>query len=405
MHKLTVGTIRPARSLSMAALAGMLALAACDVTDDPLLPDDIACDAAANTVSFGGRTIVTAPNGYAAVGNQIVDVASCQPFRFVGVARPALSFSADGGRLGVDTAAAADFARIRAWNANTVRIELAQYYWVRTARSFDPGYQARVDRVVKQARAAGLKVIIALQASDRGDPNSPIYNNMHQPMADVNHSVPFWRDVAGRYKDDGGILFELYSEPYPINPGGTGFSNWDLWLNGGLAESDFTYDERRPAFQAAGMQQLYETVRATGANNMVIVSGTQWGYNLREVPNYRVKGYNIAYSTHPWDSDGGRQPDVWERDWAFLAKTDPVMITEFGDYDCTDTYVKAVLDKADELKISWIAWAWIAPGSGQAAAGQEGPGSPICDLSLLIEDWSGTPTRTGALVKSRLGSY
>jgi hypothetical protein len=405
MDKLTVRTIRPARHLSVLALGGMLALAACDVTDEPLLPTDIKCDPVASTVSFGGRTINTAPNGYAAVRNQIVDVATCQPFRFVGVARPSLSFSPTGGRLGNDSAAAADFARIRGWNANTVRIELAQYYWVPMSRHHDAGYPARVDRVVRQARAAGLKVILALQASDRGVADSPIYGNMHQPMADVNHSVPFWRDVAARYKNDGGILYELYSEPYPIPPSGEGFSDWNLWLNGGMAPSDFTYDERRPAFRAAGMQQLYETVRATGANNMVIIGGTQWGYNLREVPNYRVKGYNIAYATHPWDSPTGRQPKDWDRDWAFLAKTDPVMITEFGDYDCTETYVKAVLDKADDLEISWIAWAWLAPGSGQAAAGQGGPGAPICDLSLLIEDWGGTPTKTGKVVKDRLGSY
>lgn len=363
--------------------------------------DDVKCSG--NSVTVGDQTIATAPDGYAVVGNQIVSVATCKPFRFVGVSRPALSFSSDGGRMGIDTMAANDFAQIRAWKANTVRIELAQYYWVSTSRHYDPGYAARVDRVVRQARAAGLKVILVLQASDRGDPNLPIENNMHQPMADVNHSIPFWRDVAARYKDDGGILFELYSEPFPIGGAG-GFSNWDLWLNGGLHPADDVYGRRAP-FQAAGMQQLYDVVRSTGANNLVIASGTQWGYFLNGVQSHRIKGYNIAYAAHPWeDSPDSRQPSTWDKDWAFLAKTDPVMLTEFGDYDCTDRYVKAVLDKADKLGLSWTAWMWVAPGASESRS-QESDKDPICNRSLLILDWSGTPSKPGKIIKDRLASY
>ncbi|HEX2095168.1 MAG TPA: cellulase family glycosylhydrolase [Longimicrobiaceae bacterium] len=377
-------------------------LAACE--DIPIDPQPIEYRCEAGSVVADGTPIATAPGGYAVVGNQIISIATCKPFRFVGVSRPALSFSPDGGRMGIDTAAAADFARIRGWKANTVRIELAQYYWVNTSRHHDPGYASRVDRVVKAARAAGLHVILVLQASDRGDPNHPLdQGEMHQPMADVNHSIPFWKEVAARYKDDGGVLFELYSEPYPLGGRG-GFSNWDLWLKGGLHPADNVYGRRGP-FQAAGMQQLYDAVRSTGAHNLVIASGTQWGYYLDGVPSHRIKGYNIAYSTHPWeDSPDSRQPSAFDRDWAFLAATDPVMITEFGDYDCTDRYVRAVLDKADHLGLSWTAWMWVAPGPTESRK-QEGRDDPICNRSLLILDWAGTPTKPGQIIKDRLASY
>ncbi len=398
--------MRPTRVAARLARASLmlpvaLAAACTDDTPSPVEPAAMTCEGGAVVVD--GKSIPVAPNGYAAVGNKIISVASCQPARFVGVSRPALSFSPDGGRMGVDTAMAADFARMRAWRANTVRIELAQYYWVPTSMHHDPGYAARVDRAVKGARAAGLNVILALQASDRGDPNHPLEGEMHQPMADVNHSIPFWKDVAARFKDDGGVLYELYSEPYPIGGEG-GFSNWDMWLNGGLHPSDAVYG-RRPAFQAAGMQQLYDAVRSTGANNMVIASGTQWGYFLGGVEDHRVKGYNIAYATHPWeDSPTSRQPSTWDRDWASLAATDPVIITEFGDYDCSDPYVKAVLDKADQLGLSWTAWMWVAPSAAESKR-QDGRDDPICNRSLLIMDWAGTPTKPGQIIKDRLASY
>lgn len=396
---------RAARRLASLSLAlSVTAVAAC--TDDKpntVEPEPTAIRCEGGQVVAGDRTIPVAPNGYATVGNKIISVASCNPARFVGVSRPALSFSPDGGRMGVDTAMVADFQRMRAWKANTVRIELAQYYWVSTSMHHDPLYAGRVDAAVKAARAAGLTVILVLQASDRGDPNHPLNGEMHQPMADVNHSIPFWKQVAARYKDDGGVLFELYSEPYPIGGEG-GFSNWDIWLNGGAHPSDAVYG-RRPAFQAAGMQQLYDAVRSVGAHNVVIAGGTQWGYFLEGVKNQKIKGYNIAYATHPWeDSPTSRQPSSWENDWAYLAKTDPVIITEFGDYDCTDRYVNAVLDKADELGLSWTAWMWVAPNNSESKR-QESREDPICNRSLLIMDWSGTPTKPGQIIKDRLARY
>jgi endoglucanase len=362
-------------------------------------------------VTVGGREVPVAPGGYATVGNQIVSVDTCEPHRFVGISRPSLSFTPEGGRLASDTAAAADFAHIRRWGANTVRIELAQYFWLPSSRFYDPTYQQRVDRVIGQAREAGLEVIVALQHSDRGDPGYPgdaYVTNMHQPMADVNHSIPFWKEVAARYKNDGGILFELYGEPFPLGGKG-GFSNWDLWLNGGMHPADKVYEPRAP-FQAAGMQQLYDAVRSTGAHNMVLVSGTQWGYYLDGVPSHRVNGYNIAYATHPWDyvnpntGERARQPAEWDQAWAFLAATDPVLITEFGGYDCTTPYTEAVLDKADQLGLSWIAWAWVAP-SSKTSKRQEGRNDPICEFPMLITDWEGTPSRVGQVVKDRLASY
>lgn len=393
---------------ALAAVLAAAALSGCELLGDSTGPKRTAqgaqCDGTGR-VTLNGQELPAAPNGFVAAGTKLLSATDCKPMRFVGVSRPALSFSPEGGRLSMDTAAAHDFAIIRSWGANTVRIELAQYYWVPTARAFDPGYAARVERVVRQAREAGLYVILALQYSDRGIASYEPAGNMHQPMPDRNHSIPFWQDVANRFKNDGGVLFELFSEPFPIGGEG-GYSNWAMWKNGGLHPAESTY-EPRPGFQAVGMQELYDIVRATGAKNVVILTGTNWGYKLKGVPGHRVSGYNIAYSTHPWNHPewpSDNQPSDWEADWAFLARTDPVIATEFGTRNCSETYTRALMDKADQLGMGWIAWSWTAPPPGTSPA-QNSVADPICDRSFLITDWSGTPTRVGAAIKQRLGSY
>ncbi len=392
---------------AVAALLAGVALAGCELLGDSTGPKQTAgpqCDGTGR-VTLDGEELPAAPNGFVSVGSQLLRASDCKSVRFVGMSRPALSFSPEGGRLSIDSAAAHDFAAMRAWGANTVRLELAQYYWVPTAKSYDPGYAARVERVVGQARAAGLYVILALQFSDRGIASYDPVGNSHQPMPDRNHSVPFWRDVATRFKNDGGVLYELFSEPFPVGGEG-GYSNWAMWKNGGVHPADNTYGPR-PAYDAVGMQEMYGVVRATGANNVVILTGTNWGYKLKGVPGHRVSGYNIAYSTHPWNHPEwpeDNQPSDWEADWAFLAKTDPVIATEFGTRDCRETYARALLDRADQLGIGWIAWSWSAPPTGTSTA-QGSVADPICDRSFLIMDWTGTPTRVGAVIKQRLGSY
>src|SRR5215213_11783062 len=86
--------------------AALALLAACQDATQPEMY--VNCDTP-GMVSAEGKQIPVAPNGFAAVGNKIYSAASCEPFRFLGVSRPSLSFSPEGGRLAMDTAAAADF--------------------------------------------------------------------------------------------------------------------------------------------------------------------------------------------------------------------------------------------------------------------------------------------------------
>ena len=90
------------------------------------------------------------------------------------------------------------------------------------------------------------------------------------------------------------------------------------------------------------MQQLYDTVRATGAQNLVVIGGLDWAYDLLgRRRRTAIAGYNIVYATHPYTDTGGftRPPSDWGRAFGFLTATDPVVATEFGvlnDSTCSD---------------------------------------------------------------------
>ncbi|MBV9947483.1 MAG: cellulase family glycosylhydrolase, partial [Myxococcales bacterium] len=200
-------------------------------------------------------------------------------------------------------------------------------------------------------------------------------NSNQQQMADAN-SLAFWRQLADLFKGDGHVLFELYNEPHDISS--------DVWLHGGLA-GNTSY---------VGMQQLYDAVRGEGADNVVVVGGLQWAYNLGFVgPAQHVQGYNVMYATHPYLTSGN-VPASWESSFGHLETTDfaPVIATEFGDSSasCTGSWDQELIAFCDAHQASWTAWAWYPSD---------------CHFPALIRDWAGTPTLQGAVVKQSLGNY
>lgn len=350
---------------------------------------------AGDEVRFDVSGVPVAPGGYATVGNVIYGP-DCAPHRFVGAARPGLQWWPDDARLKDPQLSSQEFQTMKSWGMNVLRLPLYQRYWLRDLISdgvtYDnEAYQALIKGIVERANAAGLAVILDLHTSDRGDPNFPSLVSDIQQMADVAHSIPFWKEVAAAYKGNGSVVFQLYTEPNQID--------WELWRNGGIVPGGDTYPPQSSGieFEAAGMQDLYDAVRSVGADNLVIVNGLHWGYDLSGIPEYALDGYNIVYATHPYDYPD-KQPDSWWDSWGFLTETYPVMIAEFGDYTCNENgYYNKILDFADQHQLSWLAWAWWAP--------PEGREDMICGFPTLITDWAGTPSPTGQVVRARLQQY
>jgi hypothetical protein len=346
-------------------------------------------------------TPAVAPGGYYVVGPTICDSAG-QPHLFHGVDRPSLEWSPFGQGSTGEGIPPSDFTAMAAWHANVVRVSLNQDLWISGAALASTGgssaasYQATVAAVVRNAEAAGLDVILDLHWSDQGNlgvttlggstQNIPGVSNQQQ-MADVN-SITFWQQVATAYLGDGHVLFELYNEPNTVTPG--------VWLNGATAAASGV------GFQVVGMQQLYTTVRTTGAQNLVLIGGLDWSYNLGEVlPASAVTGSNIVYVTHPY-SQKGTSAD-WGASFGNLTQLYPIMATEFGDNTCDATFETSIIQYFSGTNpsvnpanpISWSAYAWWT--SGNSASD--------CTFPTLLSAWPSTPSVTGQVAMSALLSY
>ncbi len=351
-------------SLSLSLLVSLLAceLASCDPGDSANAGEDAGVVVAGCTPAGGARP-KTAPDGYYVNGNTIC-TPDGKPHLLHGVDRPSLEWQPGGDHL-----SEGDFASMASWHANVVRVALNQDFWLSDAPSYYAGYAAQVDEVVRWAEQAGLDVILDLHWSDQG--NYAVKPGQ-QTMADT-HSLQFWKEVAARYKGDGRVFFELYNEPHDVPPA--------VWLSGGDA-----------GFTVVGMQQLHDAIRAAGADNLVLVGGLNWAYDLSHVAAFPVVGSNILYVTHPYNNAAARQPDHWTSSWGYLTSSVPVVVTEFGDASgtCSTDWDKQLIAYADSHHTSWTAWAWFASD---------------CKFPALLKDWNGTTTAEGAVVKEALLRY
>jgi hypothetical protein len=354
-------------------------------------------DSGPTTVSTDSGSHPIAPGGYYVEGNSIYDEAG-HAHLFHGVDRTSFEWNPEGQYID-----AGDYSLMAdGWDANVVRIPINQDFWLSTSPIYSPGYAGVIDQQVTSARAAGLDVILDLHWSDRGDIAAASNSTLgtlpgQQCMADAN-SVTFWQQAAAKYKGNGHVMFELYNEPHDIS--------WNVWLGGGGSTSgDAGTCEQ--SFTTVGMQTLYNTVRAQGADNLVLIGGDLWAYDLSGVPTNRVDGYNIVYVSHVYHHNTVHDMSDWPSYWGFLTATDPVMLTEFGpfsnqsdDVNCELDYVTQVLDYADMNNTSWSSWAWWVYNGGGTDDGAD-----YCDYPSILLTRTGTPNDLGQIIQTRLQSY
>jgi hypothetical protein len=272
-----------------------------------------------------------------------------QPATLIGVSHSSLEYACQGdGHF-----ALADFQAMRAWGMNVVRLPLWSRFWLNPDGSC-PTYQQTVLAAVRAAEAAHLYVILDLQWSSALA--KPAYTdangnaNYQYPMPDTGEAVQFWHEVAAAYKNDPNVLFDIYGEPNNIS--------WSVWYSGG------TITMPAGSYQAIGMRGLVDVVRGIAPDNVIIVSGTNWGYDLQPVgTTYTFPESNLLFGTHPFNYSN-KQP--WDFDRAFGGAGGKVAVigTEFGSYDCQTGYIASVIAYFNQHHMSWLAWSWSASGCG-----------------------------------------
>lgn len=267
------------------------------------------------------------------------------------------------------------------WKSNAIRIPVHQKYWFGKGEyqngNFE-SYRKLIDQLVEESAKRGAYLIL----------------DLHVFGFPAQEHVDFWKDAAARYKDNPAVLFDLFNEPHSIS--------WEVWQKGGdpkkgvrkdvnVAENDIKQAEG----MSTGMQALIDAVRSTGARNIVIAGGLDWGYDLSGVlSGFDLKdasGNGIVYSTHvyPWKSD-------WQKLFLNAAAKHPLFVGEVGCQDTPmpwqkstespETWAPDMIGCIQKYRLNWTGFSFH-PGCGPRAVG----------------DWQYTPTPYwGAYVKRAL---
>ena len=272
-------------------------------------------------------------------------------------------------------------AAVDNWHSRLIRLPLSQDAWfgkLPNSRHGGAAYRHTVDALVQYCAAHHAYIDLTLQWTDMGRWGK--YIGRHR-MPDGN-SVRFWRAVAGRYKNDPNVLLGLFATPNGVD--------WHTWLYGGVCTEESA--TRVIAYRAAGMQELYNTVRAAGAKNIVVVPGCRNGYDLFGVIHgFAVRGSNIIYSTsiYAWVSSHV-SISHWARQWRshfeLPAAQVPVLVAQWGGGRKGAAYKHLLLRAMKKRNMSWTAVNF-------------GVGPP---WPALINNWQYQPSKLGELVKSQL---
>ena len=290
----------------------------------------------------------------------------------------------------------ASITAMRNWGINAVRVPLNEACW--NGESYvDPAYagvsyRIAIEAYVRLLNSNGILAILDLHWTDgkyTGNSNGCLSAEAicQKPMPDAVESQPFWSSVATTFKDDDAVIFDLFNEPYPDRALPNQTAAWNCWLKGGRSCTPGI------SYPVAGMQTLVNTIRATGANNVIMLGGLSYSNDLTEWLKYEPTDpdHNLVASWHSYSFNGCKTQSCWISQIAPVAASTPVVVGEIGETDYTDDYIDPLMAYLDSIATSYLAWAWDT-----SVACQNG----LC----LITNFSGTPTAYGAGYESHLQS-
>ncbi|HEY1696143.1 MAG TPA: cellulase family glycosylhydrolase [Polyangiaceae bacterium] len=294
---------------------------------------------------------------------------------------------------GAPLSSVATFQAIRGWNANIMRLPLNEDCWlnINGVEVGGSAYQSAIQAEVAAAHAAGLFVILDLHWTAPGTQRALSQN----PEPDLDHSPAFWTSLATMFANDPGVIFDLFNEPYEW--WGTDPDVWNAWLNGDTKTQYVTGGSPYQVtanWQSVGMQQLVNTVRATGAKQPILINGIGWANDasgwLAHAP---VDPANqLVVGAHIYPGQPCADTTCWDSVFGPIAAQYPVLVGETGD-DVTApvTFLPGFLSYADAHGWNYLAWTW----------------NPWQDPSdVLVTDWNGTPNAgEGATYKATLLSH
>ncbi len=268
---------------------------------------------------------------------------------------------------------AASVQAIASWHTNAVRVPLNEDCWLDVngapAAYSGGNYQTAIINYVDLLNSYGLAAILDLHWNAPGTQQA----TGQQPMPDQDHAPAFWQSVATTFKGNSSVVFDLYNEPYPDN-NQISTAAWQCWLNGGTCSG--------VSYPAAGMQELVNTVRGTGARNVVLLGGITYADTLDQWLTYKPSDPtgNLGASWHIYNNQYCSASSCWTSQVAPVAAAVPLTALEIGENDCTANFITPLMNWLDAQGAGYLAWAWDT--------------YSCTSFPSIISDYGGTPTQT-----------
>lgn len=148
-------------------------------------------------------------------------------------------------------------------------------------------------------------------------------------------ALNFWKQTAQYFKNVPNVIFEICNEPAKITS--------EEWYN--------------------TAEELVKVIRETGADQLIIVGGIDYSYDLSWVEKTPIKDNNVAYAAHIYPAR-----ENWDYYFGEISKKYPVIVTEWGFIDENrdgtqqnyligdkDSFGEPFLKYLEEKNIGWIA--------------------------------------------------
>jgi endoglucanase len=263
------------------------------------------------------------------------------------------------------------FEIIKEWGANIVRIPVHPAAWRERGKE---GYFQLLDEAVIWASELDLYLIIdwhSIGNLKTGLFQHPMYQTTEQ------ETCSFWRSVAFRYQNIPTIAFyEIFNEPTTYN-GQLGEMTWDEWkkINEEIIRIIYSHDKKV----------------------IPLVTGFNWGYDLKPVKENPIEIEGIGYVSHPYPQKTTEPfEENWEKAFGFAADKYPLFATEIGFMSAEDPgshipvisdekYGERIINYFKKKGISWTPWCFDPDWPPQ-----------------LISDWNYTPTKQGTFFKNAM---
>src|SRR5215472_4781095 len=236
---------------------------------------------------------------------------------------------------------------IKSWHVNAVRVPLNEACW--NAESYvnsayaGANYINAIKAYVNLLNTNGMVAILDLHWTDGSYTGNSMGNCTssneaqafcQKPMPDSAQAIPFWTSVANTFKGNDAVVFDLFNEPYPERADNNNSTEgWQCWETGSPCTGI--------SYPVAGMQQMVNAVRSTGANNVLMLGGEEYSNDLTGWLQYEPTDpdHNLVASWHSYNFNTCSSQSCWTSQIAPVIASVPVVAGEIGENDCAGSYI------------------------------------------------------------------